>query len=59
LISNKPTFLQAAPAGEVRLTDGQFLLQEKTLNKERSLIYRAGIRRPTISKTEGLNLEPR
>jgi hypothetical protein len=43
-----PTIL-AADAFE---TEGQFLHEEKTKNKEKSPMYRAGTRRPTVSKTE-------
>jgi hypothetical protein len=43
----------------MHLAEGQFLLEEQTLNNAKSLIYRAGTRRPTISKTEGQNLKPK
>jgi hypothetical protein len=46
-------------AAEAHLAEGQFLLEEQTLNIEKSLIYRTGTRRPTVSKTEGQNLDPR
>jgi hypothetical protein len=46
-------------AAEAHLAEGQFLLEEQTLNKAKSLMYRAGTRRRTISKTEGQNLKPR
>jgi hypothetical protein len=46
-------------AADAHLAEGQFLLEEQTLNKAKSLIYRAGTRKPTISKTEGQNLEPK
>jgi hypothetical protein len=39
--------------------DGQFLQEQQILNKAKSLIYRAGTRRPAIAQTEGQNLEPR
>jgi hypothetical protein len=51
--------LQTTLAAEAHLAEGQYLLEEQTLNKVKSLMYRAGTRRPTISKTEGQNLEPR
>jgi hypothetical protein len=41
------------------LAEGQFLVEEQTLNNAKSLIYRAGTRRPTISRTEGQNFEPK
>jgi hypothetical protein len=44
--------LQTTLAAEAHLAEGQFLLEELTLNKETSLIYRAGIRRPTVSRME-------
>jgi hypothetical protein len=50
--------LQTTLAAEAHLA-GQFLLEEQTLNIEKSLIYRTGTRRPTVSKTEGQNLDPR
>jgi hypothetical protein len=46
-------------AADAHLAEGQFVLEEQTLNIAKSLIYRAGTRRPTISKTEGQNLTPR
>jgi hypothetical protein len=46
-------------AADAHLAEGQFLLEEQTLNNTKSLIYRAGTRRPAISKTEGQNLEPK
>jgi hypothetical protein len=58
LAPNTSKFLQTL-AADAHLAEGQFLLEGQTLNKEKSLIYRAGTRRPTISKTEGQNLEPR
>jgi hypothetical protein len=39
------------------VAEGQFLHEEHTLNQAKSLMYRAGTRRPIISKTEGQNLE--
>jgi hypothetical protein len=46
-------------AANVYVTGRQFLAKRRTLNKEISLIYRTEIRRPTIYKTEGQNLEPK
>jgi hypothetical protein len=57
LAPNRSTSLQTTLASDAHLAEGQFLLEEQTLNKGKSLMYRAG--RPTISKTEGQNLEPR
>jgi hypothetical protein len=45
------------PAAEVHLAEGRFFLEEQILNKSKSLMYRAGTRRPTVSKREGQNLE--
>jgi hypothetical protein len=56
---NTSTSLQTTLAADAHLAEGQFLLEEQTLNKAKSLIYRTGTRRPTISKTEGQNLEPK
>jgi hypothetical protein len=53
------TSLQTTLAAEAHLAEGQFLLEEQTLNIEKSLIYRRGTRRPAVSKTEGQNLYPR
>jgi hypothetical protein len=47
------TSLQTALAAEAHLAEGQFLLTEQTLNIGKSRMYRAGTRRPTISKAEG------
>jgi hypothetical protein len=55
---NTSTSLQTTLAADSHLAKGQFLLEEQTLNNAKSLIYRAGTRRPTISKTEGQNLTP-
>jgi hypothetical protein len=46
-------FLQTTLAADAYLAEGQFLLEEQTLNNAKSLIYQAGSRRPTHSKTEG------
>jgi hypothetical protein len=46
-------------AAEAHLAEGQYLLGEQTLNKVKSLMHRAGTRRPTISKIEEQNLGPR
>jgi hypothetical protein len=42
-------------AADAHLAEGQFLLEEETLNNAKSLIYRAGTRRPTISKSSSSN----
>jgi hypothetical protein len=55
--TNTFTSLQTALAAEAHAIEGQFLLEELTLNVEKPLIHRPGTRRPTISKTEGPNLE--
>jgi hypothetical protein len=51
--------LQTTLAADAHLAEGQFLLEEQTLNNAQSLIYRAETGRPTISITEGQNLTPR
>jgi hypothetical protein len=53
------TSLQTTLAAEAHLAEGQYLLEEQTLNKAKSLMYRAVTQIPTISKTEGQSLEPR
>jgi hypothetical protein len=40
--------LQTTLAAEAHLAEGQFLLEEHTLNKGKSLVRRTGTRRPTI-----------
>jgi hypothetical protein len=44
------TSLQTTVAAEAYLAEGQFLLEEHTLNKAKYLMYPAGTRRPTFSK---------
>jgi predicted N-acetyltransferase YhbS len=39
------TSLQTTLAAEAHVAEGQFLLEEQTLNTEKSLIYRTGTRR--------------
>jgi hypothetical protein len=46
-------------AADAHLAEGQFLHEEQTFNNAKSLIYRAGTRRPTISKTEGQISKPK
>jgi hypothetical protein len=53
LAPNTSTSLQTTIAADALLTEGQFLHEEQILNTAKSLIYRAGPRRPTIFKTEG------
>jgi hypothetical protein len=57
LLPNKSTYLQTTLATETHLAEGQFLLEERTLNIENYRIYRAGTQRPTVSK-RGQNIEP-
>jgi hypothetical protein len=52
LIGNTLTSLQTILAAEAHLTEGQFLPDEQILNTEKSLIYRAGTRKPTVSEME-------
>jgi hypothetical protein len=39
--TNTSTSLQTTLAADAHLAEGQFLLEEQTLNNEKSLIYRA------------------
>jgi hypothetical protein len=48
--------LQIALAAEAHPTDGQ--REEAQRNREKSRVFRAGIRVLTLSKTEGQNLAP-
>jgi hypothetical protein len=57
LNANTSTFQQTTLAADARLAEGQVLLEEQTLDNAKSLIYRAGTRRPTTSRTEGQNLK--
>jgi hypothetical protein len=56
LAPNTSTSLQTTLAADAHLAEGQFLHEEQTLNNAKSLIYQAGTRRPTISKTESIIL---
>jgi hypothetical protein len=56
---NTSTSLQTTLATDAHLTQGQVSLEEQTLNNAKALIYRAGTRRPTNSKTEGQDLKPK
>jgi hypothetical protein len=47
--------LQTTLAAEAHLAEGQFLLEEQTLNKGKSLVGRTGTRRPTISNNNNNN----
>jgi hypothetical protein len=59
LAPNTSTSLQTTLAVDAHLDEGQFLHEEQTFNNAKSLIYRAGTRRPTISKIEGQILKPK
>jgi hypothetical protein len=56
---NTSTSLQTILAADAHLAEGQVLLEEQTLNNAKSLIYRGGTPRPTISKIEGQVLKPK
>jgi hypothetical protein len=56
---NTSQSLQTTLAADAHLAEEQFLHEKQTLNKAKSLIYRAGTRRPTISKMEGQNFKPK
>jgi hypothetical protein len=55
---NTLSSLQTTVAAGAHLEEGQFLHEEQTLNKAKSRIRRGGTRRPTVSRTEGQNLDP-
>jgi hypothetical protein len=57
-VLNTSMSVQTTLAAEAHLIEGQFLLEEQSVNTEKSLIRREVIRRPTVSKIEGQNLEP-
>jgi hypothetical protein len=48
--------MQTTTAAEAHLAKGQFLLEEREMNKAKFLMYRAGTPSPRVSKTEGQNL---
>jgi hypothetical protein len=50
LVPDTSTSLKTISAAEARIVEGQFLLEAKILDKENSLIYRAGSRTTTVSK---------
>jgi hypothetical protein len=58
LTPNASTSLRTTLEAEAHLSEGQFLLEEQTLNNAKSLMYREGTGRPAISKREGQILEP-
>jgi hypothetical protein len=43
---------------DAHLAEGQFLREEPTENKGKSLKFREGARMPTVSSEEGQNLYP-
>jgi hypothetical protein len=57
-VPNTSTSLQATLAADAHLAEGEFPLEEKSLNAETSVIYRVATRKPTVSETEGQSLEP-
>jgi hypothetical protein len=57
-VPNASTSLQTTFRAEANLAEGQFLLEVQALSKEKSLIYRAGTRGPTVSQ-RGNTSEPR
>jgi hypothetical protein len=59
LDANTSTSMQTTLETDAQIAKGQFLLEEQALNNPKSLICRAGTRRPTISKTEGQNFKPK
>jgi hypothetical protein len=58
MVLNASASLQTTLSGEVHLAERQSLLQERTLNLEKSLIYRAEAERPRVSKRTLQNLDP-
>jgi hypothetical protein len=50
LVPNNTTSSQITLTAEAHLVDGRDLLEQQILNIEKSLIYRAGNRRPAVSK---------
>jgi hypothetical protein len=58
-ILKKSKSLQTILAAEMHLAEGRDLKLGQTWNRGKSLRCRVGTRRPTVSKTDGHNLEPR
>jgi hypothetical protein len=59
LVPDESTSLQTTVAAEAHLTEEQFLFEDKTLNKEKSVQYRAGNRRLTVFQKRRTDLKPR
>jgi hypothetical protein len=58
-VPNMSMSIQTVLAAEAQPAEGQFLLDEQTLNKAKYLMYQARTPRQTVSKTKGQNLVPR
>jgi hypothetical protein len=59
LAPNTSTSLRTTLAADALLAEGQFLLEEiQTLDKTKSLLYRAGTAKQTVFKTYEQNLGP-
>jgi hypothetical protein len=46
-------------AADAHIAEEHFYIHEETLNKVKYLMCQAGTGRPTVSKTQGQNSEPR
>jgi hypothetical protein len=57
VVSNTPASLKRALAADSHLSEGQFLHEEQELNKEKSQIYRAGNRTPTVPSSNNKLIE--
>lgn len=58
MIPDESTSLQTTVAAEARLIEGQFLFEDKTLNKEKFLQYHAGTRRLRVFEKKRTDLKP-
>jgi hypothetical protein len=58
LASNTSASLKITSAAETHPAAGQFLIEEQILDKDRSIIYRAGTRIPTVFR-RGQDFEQR
>jgi hypothetical protein len=56
LAPNTSTSLQTTLSADAPLAEAWILHEEEKMNKAKFLIYEAGTRKPTISKTEEQNL---
>jgi hypothetical protein len=57
LAPNTSASLQTALSSEAHLAEGKVLLEKHILNTGKSVMYRAGIPRPKVSKTDIIKIQ--